>query len=71
MSIYADVYIIDLESGKAKLVKHLNKTKIDRGGHNVAPGGWNKTGKKAQLKKFKGYYLSRSRRKKFIILEIC
>ena len=51
MSIYARNYIIDEETGKRKLVKHLNKERIDRGKHMKSPGKWNKTGKKARIKK--------------------
>ena len=48
MSIYASNYIVDELTGETKLVKHLNKSRIDRGGWNSTPGGWNKSGKKAR-----------------------
>jgi hypothetical protein len=51
MSKYAKNFIIDEETGEKKLVKHLNKARIDRKTLNKQPGGWNKTGKKAVLKK--------------------
>ena len=49
MSIYANNYIIDEITGEKKLVKHLNKSRIDRGKWNSTPGGWNKSGKKARI----------------------
>lgn len=51
MSVYADNWIVDELTGEAKLLKHLNKVRIDRGGWNSTPGGWNKSGKKARLRK--------------------
>ena len=52
MSIYATNYILDWETGLPKLVKHLNKARIDRNciwnGHGKQ---WNKSGKLARLKK--------------------
>jgi len=51
MSIYASNYIVDELTGEAKLVKHLNKHRIDRGVWNSTPGGWNKSGKKARQRK--------------------
>jgi hypothetical protein len=52
MSIYAKNKIVDETTGEEKLVKHLNKDRIDRGRSKV--GGWNKTGKKARVKKRSG-----------------
>ena len=51
MSIYATNYILDEETGEAKLVKHLNKQRVDRNFSWNASGGWNKSGKKARMKK--------------------
>lgn len=51
MSIYATNWIIDELTGEAKLVKHLNKVRIDRNYTWGASGGWNKNGKKARKKK--------------------
>lgn len=50
MSIYADNYIVDELTGEKKLVKHLNKARIDRGKWNSTPGGWNKSGKKKRAR---------------------
>lgn len=47
MSIYATNFIVDEETGEAKLIKRLNKTKINRFTLRKQPGGWNKSGKKA------------------------
>lgn len=52
MSIYATNFIIDEETGEAKLVKHLNKARIDRCTCSIPPGGWNKKGSKQKEKKF-------------------
>ena len=46
MSIYANNYIIDEITGEKKLVKHLNKSRVDRG--YKSSHGWNKSGKKAR-----------------------
>ena len=53
MSIYATNFITDEETGEKKLVKHLNKIRIDRGGWNrySHAKGWNKSGKKARMEK--------------------
>jgi hypothetical protein len=51
MSIYASNYIVDELTGEAKLVKHLNKLRIDRNFTWGATGGWNKNGSKARKKK--------------------
>jgi len=56
MSRYANNYIIDELTGEPKLVKHLNKIRVDRGGWNKTSGGWNKTGKKARMKKRKSFH---------------
>ena len=52
MSIYAKNFIVDETTGDAKLVKHLNKKRVDRnkGSDNSHAKGWNKSGKKARLK---------------------
>lgn len=52
MSIYATNFIMDEETGNPKLVKHLNKTRVDRGCASIPPGGWNKKGSKQKEKKF-------------------
>lgn len=46
MSIYADNYIVDVLTGEKKLIKHLNKLRVDRSIHNKRSCGWNKSGKK-------------------------
>jgi len=51
MSIYADNWIVDEETGESKLVKHLNKHRVDRNYTWGATGGWNKNGGKARKKK--------------------
>jgi len=61
MSIYATNYIVDELTGEVKLVKHLNKRRIDRGIGNKTPGGWNKSGKKARLKKLYNTFNKRVR----------
>jgi len=50
MSIFATKYIID-DNGNPILLKHLNKIRINRNGTFYHPGKWNKTGKKARIKK--------------------
>lgn len=50
MSIFANNYIVDEETLEAKLPKHLNKIRIDRGAYNRTPGGWNKSGNKARIR---------------------
>ena len=49
MSIYAKNYTVDETTGEVSLIKHLNKTRIDRG--TSSSKGWNKSGKKARYKK--------------------
>lgn len=49
MSIYATNFVVD-EMGNPLLIKHLNKKRVDRYSF-TAPGGWNKTGKKARINK--------------------
>jgi hypothetical protein len=61
MSIYASNYIVDELTGEAKLVKHLNKSRIDRGAYNSTPGGWNKSGKKARQRKRSNIFNKRTR----------
>jgi len=51
MSIYADNYIVDENTGEAKLIKHLNKCRVDRGTHLRRRKGWNKSGIKARYRK--------------------
>ena len=55
MSIYADNWIIDEITGEKKLVKHLNKKRVDRGRWNKTSGAWNKNGKKARINKSKSF----------------
>ena len=52
MSIYAKKFIIDEETGEKKLIKRLNKTKVNRSTASIPPGGWNKSGSKQKEKKF-------------------
>ena len=49
MSIYATNYIVDETTGETKLVKHLNKARIDRG--LSYSSGWNKSGIKGRRRK--------------------
>lgn len=50
MSIYAQNYTIDEVTGEKKLVKHLNKIRVDRG---CKPSSkWNKSGKKTRREKW-------------------
>lgn len=51
MSKYVNKIIIDEETGKPKIVKHLNKIKINRKTLKKAPGGGNKSGANARIKK--------------------
>ena len=51
MSIYATNFIVDEETGEVKLIKHLNKIRVDRGSWNSTSGGWNKSGRKARIRK--------------------
>ena len=51
MSRYATNFVIDEITGKRKLIKRLNKTRVDRGGWNSTPGRWNKSGNKARQKR--------------------
>ncbi len=51
MSIYAQNYTIDEVTGEKKLVKHLNKIRVDRVTICKSSGKWNKNGKKARVKK--------------------
>lgn len=51
MSIYATNFLVNEETGEVKLVKHLNKTKINRCTLAKPPGGWNKSGSKARSSK--------------------
>jgi hypothetical protein len=49
MSIYATNFIIDEETGEVKLIKHLNKIRVDRGTTSKRGSGkWNKSGIKAR-----------------------
>ena len=51
MSIYARNFTVDENTGEAKLIKHLNQLRIDRGRFNRTPGGNNKSGASSRLKK--------------------
>lgn len=51
MSYYATNFIIDMETGELKLVKHLNKVRIDRCGAHKSTRGWNKSGSKSRSHK--------------------
>lgn len=76
MSIYATNFVIDEETGFPKLIKHLNQHRIDRGGWNSTPGGWNKSGKKGRMEKESKSFLITRRKdwklkcKKFILNEL-
>lgn len=59
MSIYATNYIIDEQTGEPKLIKHLNKLRIDRRTLRNSTGGWNKNGKRAILKSERGGHSDR------------
>ena len=48
MSIYATNWIICKITGKPKLIKHLNKIRMDRNSTFKKSKGWNKTGVKAR-----------------------
>ena len=52
MSIYATNFIVDEETGEAKLIKRLNKEKINRRTAFTPPGGWNKKGNKQKEIKY-------------------
>lgn len=65
MSIYANNYIVDEETGEVKLPKHLNKIRVDRG-YDTTRKSWNKSGRKARIRKMTHcmeFYPSRSLRK--------
>lgn len=51
MSIFATNFTVNENTGEVSLIKHLNKCRVDRGGWNSTPGGWNKSGKKARIMK--------------------
>ena len=61
MSIYATNWIVDELTGETKLVKHLNKVRIDRGSYNATSGGWNKSGRRARLRKSSNIFNKKSR----------
>lgn len=45
MSIYATNFVVDEENGEVKLIKHLNKIRVDRGTTSKRRSGkWNKSG---------------------------
>jgi hypothetical protein len=62
MSNYANNFIMNEETGLPKLIKHLNQDRIDRGGWNSTPGGWNKSGKRGRMNKERKSELISSRR---------
>jgi hypothetical protein len=51
MSIYADRYVVDENTGETKLVKHLNKERVHRWTAKQRVGHWNKSGRNARIKK--------------------
>ncbi len=51
MSIYARNFTVDEETGEVRLIKHLNKIRVDSYSVRAQPCGWNKTGKKARINK--------------------
>lgn len=65
MSIYADNFIVDEETGEAKLIKHLNKVKINRSAWNRKSKGWNKSGKKKRDDKKSKRNQSQIKRERF------
>lgn len=69
MSIFATNFTIDENTGEVKLIKRLNKIRIDRGGWNSTPGGWNKSGRKARLRKTSNILNKKSRVKSVNIIE--
>lgn len=52
MSIFATNFVVDEITGEVRLIKHLNKLRIDRGGWNrfSHAKGWNKSGKRNRMK---------------------
>ena len=51
MSIYANTYIIDENTGEATLVKHLNKCRIHRYTAKSRVRKWNKNGHACHIKR--------------------
>lgn len=50
MSIFAKNFTVN-DEGEIVLLKHLNQDRVDRSTASPAPGGWNKSGKKARINK--------------------
>lgn len=67
MSIFATNFTTDENTGEVRLIKHLNKCRVDRGTWNSTPGGWNKSGKKARLRKSSNILNKKFRVKNIII----
>jgi hypothetical protein len=65
MSKYATNFVIDELTGEKRLIKHLNKIKINRVTVKATSGSWNKTGKAARIKKRWGIGSLRSIGKNF------
>ena len=61
MSIYATTWVVDNLTGEAKLVKHLNKVRIDRSTWKRSAKGWNKSGKQARIRKQSNLHNKKSR----------
>jgi len=66
MSIFADNYTVDENTGEAKLVKHLNKFRIDRKTCKQKVGHWNKNG---HAKIVNRYWSNGDKKKKFKIMK--
>jgi hypothetical protein len=64
MSIYAKNFILDELTSEPKIVKHLNKKRIDRGGWNQNSNGksWNKSGKRARINKTRKLHTDKERK---------
>jgi hypothetical protein len=62
-SIFATDFVVDEVTGEVKLIKHLNKDRVDRSTCRSRTGKWNKTGNRARMKGNKGPYNSKSQRK--------
>ena len=64
MSKYATNVTVDENTGEKKLIKRLNKKRIDRSTLSKPPGGWNKSGSKARENKKWNKKTKEERRKK-------
>ena len=62
-SIFATEFVVDEVTGEVKLIKHLNKDRVDRCTLRSRTRKWNKTGNRARMKGNKHPYNSKSQRK--------